>query len=118
MTRAPTPSLSSAKLAPVVTDGNDVPADVLKKPVFLDRVVTRTGLKKRDVKPAVEAALAVLAEALTNGEELVLPPLGKLRVVKTKEIGDGAQAFTLKLRTMKDSAGAGKTGLAEADDDD
>lgn len=73
----------------------------MKKPQLLDAVVARTNLKKRDVKPAVEAALAVIAEALMNGEDLNLPPMGKLRVVKAKELDAGAQVLTLKLRTMK-----------------
>ena len=64
-------------------------------------------MKKRDAKPAIEAALAVLSEALINGEELNLPPMGKLRVMKSKDVGDGAKVLTLKLRTMKDGAGQG-----------
>lgn len=73
----------------------------MKKPELFEAVVTRTGLKKRDVKPAVEAALAVIAEALIKGEELNLPPMGKLRVVKSKELDAGVHVLTLKLRTMK-----------------
>ncbi len=79
--------------------------EMVKKPEFLERVMTRTDVKKSQAKPAIEAALATLAEALMNGEELQLPPMGKLKVVKTRDIGDGAQVLTLKLRTMKDSAG-------------
>lgn len=81
--------------------------EMLKKPEFLERVMTRTDVKKSQAKPAIEAALATLAEALMNGEELQLPPMGKLKVVKARDIGDGAQVLTLKLRTMKDSAGQG-----------
>ena len=72
-----------------------------KKPAFLERALLRTDVKKRDAKPAIEAALAELSAALLAGEELVLPPLGKLKVVKTKDVGQGAFALTLKLRTMK-----------------
>ncbi|KQB97779.1 hypothetical protein AL073_02255 [Loktanella sp. 1ANDIMAR09] len=85
----------------------------LKKPELLDAVVARTNLKKRDVKPAVEAALAVLGEALREGAVVNLPPLGKLRVVKTKPLDGGAAVVTLKLRTPKDA-----TGAAEAASDD
>ncbi len=74
---------------------------VIKKPELLDAIVARTNLKKRDVKPAVEAALAVIADALHEGAELNLPPLGKLRVVKTKPLDDGAAVLTLKLRLPK-----------------
>ena len=48
------------------------------------------------------------------GEELNLPPMGKMRVVKSKDIGDGARVLTLKLRTMKDGAGLG---ASKSDDD-
>ncbi|MFT4706509.1 MAG: nucleoid DNA-binding protein [Yoonia sp.] len=81
--------------------------EMIKKPEFLDRAVARTEVKKREAKPAIEAALAVLAEALVKGEELNLPPMGKLRVVKSKDVGEGAKVLTLKLRTMKDGAGLG-----------
>jgi len=88
--------------------------EMLKKAEFIDRAVERGDVKKRDAKPAIEAALAVLSEALMAGEELNLPPMGKMRVVKSKDIGDGARVLTLKLRTMKDGAGSG---ASKSDDD-
>lgn len=91
--------------------------EMLKKGEFIDRVVARTDVKKRDAKPAIEAALAVLAEALSQGEELNLPPMGKLRVVKSKDLGEGVKVMTLKLRTMKDGAGFGATPSDDDDDD-
>ena len=99
---APKVKTKLAKPAVAVTQG-----DVVKKPEFIDRAVEKSGVKKHDAKPALEAALAVLAEALVKGEELNLPPMGKLRVLKSKDLGEGAQVLTLKLRTMKDGAGQG-----------
>lgn len=78
---------------------------LVKKPEFLEKAIARTDIKKRDAKPAIEAALAELADLLADGNELNLPPMGKLKLVKSKDIGDGAKVLTLKLRTMKDSAG-------------
>ena len=92
--------------------------EMLKKAEFIDRAVERGDVKKRDAKPAIEAALAVLSEALMAGEELNLPPMGKMRVVKSKDIGDGARVLTLKLRTMKDGAGLGATKSDNDNDDD
>lgn len=92
--------------------------EMLKKAEFIDRAVERGDVKKRDAKPAIEAALAVLSEALMAGEELNLPPMGKMRVVKSKDIGDGARVLTLKLRTMKDGAGLGATKSDDDNDDD
>ena len=97
----------------------DKPASaMLKKPEFLERVIARTDIKKRDAKPAIETALAVLGDALLAGEEVNLPPLGKLRVVRSKDLESGAQVMTLKLRTPKDASRAAQSGLAAADDGD
>ncbi len=109
-----TPLAAPTKTATISTPADKVPAgEVVKKAELIDRAVEMSGLKKRDVKPSVEAAMAVLSEALIKGEELNLPPLGKLRVVKSKDVNDGAKVLTLKLRTMKDSAGKG--GKADMD---
>jgi len=77
---------------------------IMKKPELLDAVVTRTAIKRRDVKPAVEAALAVIGDALRDGTVVNLPPLGKLRLVKSKTLDGGAAVLTLKLRTPKNAA--------------
>ena len=75
---------------------------------LIDGVVAKTGGKKPEVKAVVEATLAALGEALATGKALVVPPLGKLRVVKNK-----GPALTLKLRLAD---GAKAAGLALADD--
>jgi hypothetical protein len=121
-TIAPAPVIAPLAEKIVVKAGIAPPAvlvpkgEMIKKPEFIDRAVDRTDVKRRDAKPAIEAALAVLAEALVKGEELNLPPMGKLRVVKMKDVGDGAKVLTLKLRTMKDGAGLG-TSPSDNDDD-
>jgi nucleoid DNA-binding protein len=124
-----TPAAGAKAPAPRVVGANvDMPAgESIKKSAFIDRVIARGDLKKRDAKPAIEAALAELADLLAAGEELVLPPMGKLKAVKVKDLGEGAQMMTLKLRTMKDGAGLGagnaggaqnaKSGVADAGDD-
>lgn len=98
---APAPKVAQAA-KPVTTKM------LVKKPEFLERSIARTAVKKRDAKPAIEAALAELAALLSEGNELNLPPLGKLKLIKSKDIGDGAKVMTLKLRTMKDNAGQPK----------
>jgi hypothetical protein len=84
-------------------DPSDAKAEkvFVKKQEFVDRVVSESGMKKSEVKPAVEAALRVLLYALQSGEELQLPPLGKIKVQNAKDIGFGSEAMTLKLRTPK-----------------
>ena len=115
--RAPAPRVVGANV--------DMPAgESVKKADFIDRVIARGDLKKKDAKPAIEAALSELADILAAGGELVLPPMGKIRAVKVKDLGEGAQMMTLKLRTMKDGAGLGagaaqnaKSGVAVDGDD-
>ena len=88
-------------------------APQMKKAEFLEAVVERSQVKKRDAKPAVEAALELIAETLLAGGDLNLQPMGKIKVVKEKELADGARALTLKLRTPRPAAEAGG-GLAKA----
>lgn len=70
---------------------------LLKKRDLIDAVVKRSGIKKKDAKPVVEAMLAELAEALSDGQELSLPPLGRVKINREKEIEDG-KVLILKLR--------------------
>lgn len=102
-----TPEPSTKTPAPkIVQSAQPVVAKaMIKKPEFLDKAIARTNIKKRDAKPAIEAALAEIADLLADGNELNLPPMGKLKLVKSKDVGEGAKVLTLKLRTMKDTAG-------------
>lgn len=92
-------------------------SDMLKKPEFIDRVIARVDAKKRDAKPVIEAALAVLADALASGEDVNLPPAGKFRVIRSKVLDEGAQVITMKLRTPKNASKAAQTDTTSADDD-
>ncbi|MFU8865568.1 MAG: HU family DNA-binding protein [Rhodobacterales bacterium] len=87
----------------------------LKKRELLERVVTRSGVKKRDAKLVVEAMLAVMGEALAEGEELNLPPFGKLKINRVKESPNG-RILNCKLRQGVSGPREDKEGLAEADD--
>ena len=78
--------------------------ELLKKSAFIERVMARVDIKKRDAKPTIEAALAVLTDALVAGEDINLPPAGKFRVMRTKDLDDGAQVITLRLRTPKNAS--------------
>ena len=75
---------------------------------LVEAVAAATGGRKPEVKATVEATLTALGEALISGKVLMVPPLGKLRVVKTN-----GPALTLKLRL---ATGAKAAGLALADD--
>lgn len=101
--KAPVAKPSTA-LTPVVVQNEPpvVSAPEMKKRDLINLVVERSGVKKRDAKPAVEAALAVLGDALAEGRDLNLPPLGKIKVTKQKEIPQGS-VLTVRLRRNSES---------------
>ncbi|MFC3615721.1 HU family DNA-binding protein [Lutimaribacter marinistellae] len=94
--RTAKPSLDLPEAAPetvlpkVVKTTEPVVAEPdLKKKELIDLVVERSGVKKKFAKPAVEAMLAVLGEAIADGRPLNLQPLGKLRVNRAEDKANG-----------------------------
>lgn len=69
---------------------------------LVEAVLTRTAGKKKETRTAVEATLAVIGEALSKGQGLNLPPLGRAKVNRQKEIGDSE---LLVVKFKRDSAG-------------
>lgn len=101
-----------------VADDAAPAAPSLKKKEFIDRVTLASGAKKKDVKDIVEAVLTVLGDALAKGEELSLPPLGRAKIHRSRELGAGSMIM-IKLHRGSGKAGSGteaKEGLAAAED--
>lgn len=93
----------------------------VKKKDFVERVVLRSGAKKPVARDLTEAVLAVLGEALAQGETLVLPPLGKMSVARS--VGKaGGEILHVKLRRMalpedaKKDADSASDPLADAEE--
>lgn len=61
----------------------------LTKKELVDEAVLRSGIKKKDAKPVVEALLAVLGEAVAEGRDLNLRPFGKLRINRSETRSNG-----------------------------
>ncbi len=113
-TTAPVKSAPVAPTATVVEAMKPVVAGApVKKPELIERVMTETGMKKKDVKPVVEAMLTVLGRALSDGEELVVPPLGKVMVKRAKDLPN-ARIMNIKLRHPTGDKTAPKDPLAQA----
>jgi len=91
------PAVAKPETKPAVASKAAVSAPVLRKKELIERVVERSGVKKKDAKPTIEAMLAVLGEALAAGEELNLQPLGKVMVKKTKELAN-AKMMVCRIR--------------------
>lgn len=114
--RIPAPTLKPGPVTvptvSVVTGSVAADADepvVMKKKELFDRVVAASGAKKKDVKPIVEATLKVLGDALSNGEELILPPFGKMKINRQREDNNG-EMLILKLRRNEKFGGSGSSG--------
>jgi DNA-binding protein HU-alpha len=93
---------------PVVVDSPElvVSGPMMRKKELVDLVVERSGIKKKDAKPVVEAMLAVLGEAITDSRELNLHPMGKLKVRRVKQLPNGRVMMTkIRQSTGPDSSG-------------
>lgn len=82
------------RAAPVTTE--------LKKQELLQKVVAKSDVKKKDAKLVVEAMLEVLGEALADGRDLNLQPLGKVKLNRTKETA-AARIMVAKIRQRRAS---------------
>lgn len=85
----------------------------LRKRELIDMVVARSDVKKKFAKPAVEAMLEILGEAISEGRELNLQPMGKLRINRVEEKENG-RVIICKLRQSLTTEKDDDAPLAEA----
>lgn len=85
--------------SPVVVTSSTPVLDVppLNKKELIDVVVLRSGVKKKDAKPVVEALLSVLGETVASGRDLNLRPFGKL-LLKRSELRSNGTLHVCRLR--------------------
>lgn len=91
-----TPSAPPVEATPAA-EAVTTPALVLRKKDLLDRVADASGARKKDARAIIDATLQILGEALSRGETLVLPPLGKARVNRSTD-KSGGETLVIKLR--------------------
>ena len=111
---AEAPEVETAGMVPAAAAQGQGTQSVQKRELFA-RVAAATDAKKKDVKLIVEATLAILGKAISDGEELNLPPLGKVRIVKARDAG-AAEVVTLKLRRRTPGAGDGEADPSEEEE--
>ena len=90
----------------------------IRKKEIYDHVTVATGLRKREVREAVDATLAYFHKCLTEGKDLQIPPLGK---IKTIERGEGVKAKLIHkvlLQSPKKDDEDSKVALAGSENDD
>lgn len=94
--------VETPKTSPTLVEGPQpvVSGPVMRKKELIDLVVERSGIKKKDAKPVVEATLAILGEALADTRELNLQPLGKVKVRREKQMPNGRVLVTKIRQSM------------------
>jgi hypothetical protein len=108
---------ATAKSDAEATEANDseTGADFIRRKAFIDRIVASSGMKPNAVKSTLDAVLHEIGDALSKGESLNLPPLGKLSVNRKKDIKNG-EVLVCKLRRSRPAEKIQPT-LAEVDEE-
>lgn len=106
--------------APVITEATDqttadmvdtTPAEetvkvidpnMIKKKDIYDHVTITTGLRKREVREAVDCLLEYFHECLSDGKNIQAPPLGKIRSVEQGSGENTKMVYKLKLKSKDD----------------
>tara|TARA_R100000935_G_scaffold17239_1_gene33905 strand:- start:5069 stop:5446 length:378 start_codon:yes stop_codon:yes gene_type:complete len=115
-TNTPNADIADDTATPAVVDAPHpvIMGPVMRKKELIDTVVERSGVKKRDAKPVVEAMLSVLGEALSDSRELNLLPFGKLKVINEKELKNGKM---IRVKVRQVTPGQGDASAQDADVD-
>ncbi|MEP3299718.1 MAG: HU family DNA-binding protein [Pseudoruegeria sp.] len=77
----------------------------LRRKQLLDRVAELADTRKQIAKPIIEATLSVIGEALANGEEVNLQPLGNIKIKRVSD-SDSASVIHARIRQSKGYASA------------
>lgn len=131
-TQSPAASVAAAMGAAAVlhraeaedqSDGNESDADddpiaeMFKRRDLIQAVSERADLKKSDVREFVDLVLDEMSKALTEGKELILPPMGKITIKRrTAQTNGDMLVAKIKLKT-REEAGADSSEDALADQD-
>ncbi len=89
-------------------------AGAMKLKDLVEQVALSSGVKKKEVKAVIEAALAAMGAALSSGRDLHLPPLGKARVGRQKgQAGAGDELLVVKIKRAAAQAKAASGSVTE-----
>ena len=120
MARKPKPEVATAEgdedlPTGEAAEGKTPAGNLLRMKAFIDRVTQANGGKRTGVRQIVELTLAALGEALEKGEQVSLPPLGRAKVTRRGDIGEGT-SLMIRLRRGEPKARkkTGEAGVAAA----
>jgi nucleoid DNA-binding protein len=97
------------QLSPVVATAPEaeVKLPAMNKKELIDEAVLRSGIKKKDAKPVIEALLAILGETVASGRDLNLRPFGKLHLNRSVA-KNNATVHMCRLRQPLEGGSAGQ----------
>jgi len=75
--------------------------NLIKKKDIYDHVTVATGLRKREVREAIDATFAYLFECLSDGKDVQCPPMGKIRAINKGDEDDVKMIYKLNLQKPK-----------------
>jgi len=87
----------TAEVVDEVTSAEPFVTKVVRRKELVDRIVENSGMKPNAVKNALDAVLKEVGDALSAGEALNLPALGRVSVNRRKELDDG-EVLICKIR--------------------
>lgn len=90
-------------------------SDLIKKKDIYDHVTVATGLRKREVREAVDATFAYLYDCLNSGKDVQCPPMGKIRVITKGEGANSKIIYKLNLQKPKEPNDTEAKGADETD---
>lgn len=109
-TEAPAePAAAAPKPVVVAENASETALPDLKRQELLAQVVARSDVKKKFAKPVLEAALALIGEALAEGRELNLAPMGKVKINRTRQMANG-RVMVARIRQNAAHGGSGDRG--------
>ncbi|MEM9317529.1 MAG: HU family DNA-binding protein [Pseudomonadota bacterium] len=89
--------IPAVKSSPPAQSESDGPRKLLKRNDLLAAMAERSDLPRSDLRAVLELALDEIGRALSQGHDLAVPPLGRLKVTKTRDTGP-AEILNLRLR--------------------
>jgi len=78
----------------------------LKKRELLEQIAERTGQSKNKARPFVDAMIEIMGDAISKWGGLNLPPMGKVKLVRSKDAGN-AKVTVAKIRQVKPQSDPG-----------
>jgi len=96
--KPPVPKAAHPALAPAPAP-EPVVTERARRGDLLDALAERSPMRRADLKVMMELVLEEMGKLIDDGDEIVLPPLGKLTVKKRVE-RPGGDMLTIKLKRL------------------